>query len=75
MVVSLLLVLEPQTGELVRTALINVSASVLTIAMAGVGLAMDLRQTISAGRRLLPVTGLVWLAQLLLLMVLIVLFV
>jgi uncharacterized integral membrane protein (TIGR00698 family) len=74
-VVSLLLVLEPQTGELVRTALINVSASVLTIAMAGVGLAMDLRQTISAGRRLLPVTGLVWLAQLLLLMVLIVLFV
>lgn len=66
--VSLLLVLEPQMGDSVRTALINVSASVLTIAMAGVGLAMDLRQTISAGRRLLPLTGVVWLAQLVLLL-------
>ncbi|NLI73890.1 MAG: putative sulfate exporter family transporter [Euryarchaeota archaeon] len=70
-IVSLLLTLEPQTGDAIRTSLINISASLLTIAMAGVGLAMNLRQTIHIGKRLLPLTGLIWLAQLALLLILI----
>jgi hypothetical protein len=36
--------------------------------MAGVGLAMELRGTIRTGARLLPVTTLVWIAQLILLL-------
>ncbi len=46
------------------------SASVLTVAMAGVGLAMDLRETVRVGGRLLPLPTIVWLAQLALLLVL-----
>ncbi|MBI0582214.1 MAG: hypothetical protein JET69_04280, partial [Methanomassiliicoccales archaeon] len=39
----------------------------LTVAMAGVGLSMNLRQTIKIGRKLMPVAALVWVVQLVLL--------
>lgn len=73
--VSLLLVIEPGAGDQVRAALINISASLLTVAMAGVGLSMDLRQMFATGRQLLPATAIVWFAQLALLMALTILFV
>jgi uncharacterized integral membrane protein (TIGR00698 family) len=66
--VSLLILLEPSLGGDVKTMLVNVSTSLLTVAMAGVGLAMELRGTIRTGARLLPVTTLVWIAQLILLL-------
>ncbi len=68
--VSILIAVEPSLGGEIRNALVNVSASVLTVAMAGVGLAMDLRETVRVGGRLLPLTTIVWLAQLALLLVL-----
>lgn len=60
----------PQEGGEVRSVLVSLSASLLTVAMAGVGLSMDLRETLRVGRRLLPLTTLVWAVQLLLLLLL-----
>jgi len=61
--ISLLITLEPSVGGQVKAIIVDVSASLLTIAMAGVGLAMNLRETARVGRRLLPITTLVWAAQ------------
>jgi len=60
----------PDEGREVRSALVSLSASLLTVAMAGVGLAMDLRETLRVGRKLLPITATVWAGQFLLLLVL-----
>ena len=66
---SLLIIIDLFVGE-IKSVLVNLSASLLTVAMAGVGLAMGLRETIQVGRRLLPVTGIVWLFQIALLLLL-----
>ncbi|NLX47761.1 MAG: putative sulfate exporter family transporter [Euryarchaeota archaeon] len=67
---SLLVYAFPDAGGQIRSAVVSSSASLLTVAMAGVGLSMDLRQTLSVGRKLLPVTALIWMAQLALLLLL-----
>lgn len=67
---SLLIIIDPIRGGEIKSVLVNLSASLLTVAMAGVGLAMGLRETIQVGRRLLPVTGIVWLFQIALLLLL-----
>jgi uncharacterized integral membrane protein (TIGR00698 family) len=67
---SLLIYAIPELGEEVRSTVVSSSASLLTVAMAGVGLSMDLRQTVKVGRKLMPVATLVWVAQLALLLVL-----
>jgi uncharacterized integral membrane protein (TIGR00698 family) len=72
---SLLIYSLPEIGGQVRSAVVSSSASLLTVAMAGVGLSMDLRQTVRVGRKLLPVAALVWMVQLTLLLVLTVLLV
>ena len=72
---SLAIYLFPEEGGEARTILVSLSTSLLTVAMAGVGLSMDLRETLRVGRRLLPITATVWAAQFLLLLALIVLLV
>lgn len=61
--ISMLITVDPTLGGEVKAAIVNVSASVLTVAMAGVGLAMNLRETARVGRRLLPITTVVWTVQ------------
>ncbi len=73
--ISLLIHTHPGLGGEIRSAIVSTSASLLTVAMAGVGLSMDLRQTIRVGRRLMPVAALVWVVQLALLLILTVLLV
>lgn len=65
---SLLIIAFPEQGEEVRSMVVSSSASLLTVAMAGVGLSMDLRQTVRVGRKLMPVASLVWIVQLVLLL-------
>lgn len=72
---SLVIYVLPDEGREIRSTLVSLSASLLTVAMAGVGLAMDLRETLEVGRRLLPIATLVWAVQLSLLLVLAVLLV
>lgn len=72
---SLLIYALPDLGEQVRSVMISSSASLLTVAMAGVGLSMGLRQTVRVGRKLMPVATLVWTIQLALLLVLAILLV
>lgn len=72
---SLLIYALPEMGGEVRSAVVSSSASLLTVAMAGVGLSMDLRQTVAIGRKLMPVAALVWLVQLGLLLILTILMV
>ncbi|MDW5564224.1 MAG: putative sulfate exporter family transporter [Methanomassiliicoccus sp.] len=67
---SVLLYVDPSFGNDVKAALVNVSASTLTIAMAGVGLSMDLRETVKVGRLLLPFATLIWAIEIALLLVL-----
>lgn len=67
---SLLISALPELGGDVRSVIVSSSASLLTVAMAGVGLSMDLRQTVRVGRKLMPVAALVWVVQLSLLLVL-----
>jgi len=67
---SLLIHALPGLGGEIRSVVVSSSASLLTVAMAGVGLSMDLRQTIMVGRRLMPVAALVWAVQLAILLVL-----
>ncbi len=50
--------------------MVSSSASLLTVAMAGVGLSMDLRQTVRVGRKLMPTASLIWVVQLAMLLVL-----
>ncbi len=53
----------PVTGHTVQAGLVNISVTVLTIAMAGVGLSMNLRQTLSIGKTLMPFASLIWAVQ------------
>lgn len=69
-VMSLFIHFLPELGEQVRSTMVSSSASLLTLAMAGVGLSMDLRQTVRVGRRLMPTATLIWVIQLALLLVL-----
>jgi uncharacterized membrane protein YadS len=73
--VSSLIYIDSSFGAYVKSLLVSVSTSILTIAMAGIGLSMNLRETARIGRRLLPVAGIVWLAQIIVLLVLTYLFV
>ena len=68
---SLLIHTFPELGEEVRSTVVSSSASLLTVAMAGVGLSMDLRQTVRVGRKLMPTASLIWVIQLVLLLVLV----
>ena len=68
--VSILLYADPSFGHDVKAVLVNVSASVLTIAMAGVGLSMNLKETIRVGRILLPFATLIWAIEVALLLAL-----
>ncbi|HPR99119.1 MAG TPA: putative sulfate exporter family transporter [Methanomassiliicoccales archaeon] len=61
---SLLIMVLPEMGGEVRSIVVSSSASLLTVAMAGVGLSMNLRQTVKIGRKLMPVAALVWVVQL-----------
>lgn len=72
---SLLIYALPELGGQVRSVTVSSSASLLTVAMAGVGLSMDLRQTVRVGRKLMPIATLVWTIQLALLLMLTVLLV
>jgi uncharacterized integral membrane protein (TIGR00698 family) len=67
---SLFIYSNPDLGGDVRSAVVSSSTTLLTVAMAGVGLSMDLRQTVRVGRRLMPVASLIWIVQLSLLLVL-----
>jgi uncharacterized integral membrane protein (TIGR00698 family) len=72
---SLLIYFLPEEGEGVRSVIVSISSSLLTVAMAGVGLAMNLKETLRVGRQLLPLAALIWTVQLGLLLVLTLLFV
>ncbi len=67
---SLLIYALPELGGDIRSAVVSSSTTLLTVAMAGVGLSMDLRQTVRVGRKLMPVASLIWVVQLALLLVL-----
>jgi uncharacterized integral membrane protein (TIGR00698 family) len=60
----------PSEGEQSRSYLVSMSSSLLAVAMAGVGLAMNLRETVRVGRRLLPLAFLVWMVQIAMLLIL-----
>ena len=53
----------PDAGHAVQSVLVNISVIILTIAMAGLGLSMNLLETISVGKTLLPFSSLLWLVQ------------
>lgn len=53
----------PSAGHSVQSALVNISVTLLTIAMAGVGLSMNLRETLFLRKTLLPFASLVWAVQ------------
>ncbi|MDR0980226.1 MAG: hypothetical protein LBL85_00265 [Methanocalculaceae archaeon] len=55
--------MSPDVGHAVQSTLVNISVFILTIAMAGVGLSMNLRETLSIGKTLLPFASLIWLIQ------------
>ncbi|HJK19116.1 MAG TPA: putative sulfate exporter family transporter [Methanocorpusculum sp.] len=58
----------PDLGHALQSSLVNISVTVLTVAMAGVGLSMNLRETLSIGKTLLPFASLIWLIQVVLLL-------
>lgn len=68
--VSIAIFAWPTEGEELRSYLVNMSSSLLAVAMAGVGLAMNLRETVRVGRKLLPLALLVWVVQIALLLTL-----
>lgn len=61
---SMLIYVLPDEGKEVRSAIVSLSSSLLTVAMAGVGLAMNLKETLRVGRQLLPLAALIWIVQL-----------
>ncbi len=63
-----LITASPDLGHAVQLSLTHISVTILTIAMAGVGLSMNLRQTLSVGKTLLPYASLLWLIQVVLLL-------
>lgn len=73
--VSALLSVAPSVGNEVKSILVSISASMLTIAMAGVGLSMNLRSAARVGRTLLPLASMVWAIQIVILLGLTFLFV
>ncbi|MDO5846457.1 MAG: putative sulfate exporter family transporter [Methanocorpusculum sp.] len=72
---SALIFLSPEVGKAVQSVIVHVSVTTLTIAMAGVGLSMNLRQTLAVGKTMLPFSLIVWGVQTAVLLVLIKLFV
>ena len=72
---SLLILLAPETGRMIQGVCINISVTLLTIAMAGVGLSMNLRETFAVGKTLLPFASAVWAVQVILMLLLTKLFV
>jgi uncharacterized integral membrane protein (TIGR00698 family) len=74
-IVSILLFAAPSLGNDVKSILVSISASMLTVAMAGVGFSMNLRELIITGRRLLPIAAIVWAIQVVVLLGLTYLFV
>ena len=68
--VSYIMYIDSSSGNELKSFLVSVSASLLTVAMAGIGLSMDLRETARVGRKLLPVAGIVWLVQVIVLLAL-----
>lgn len=72
---STLIFLSPEFGQAAQSVVVNISVTVLTIAMAGVGLSMNLRQTLSVGKTMLPFSLIVWGIQVIVLLVLTKLFV
>lgn len=72
---SIFIFVLPEEGKEVRSVVVSLSSSLLTVAMAGVGLAMNLRETLRVGRQLLPLASLIWIVQLGLLLGLTLLFV
>ncbi|MDV0441968.1 YeiH family protein [Methanorbis furvi] len=63
-----LIMASPTFGHAVQAGLVNISVTVLTIAMAGVGLSMNLRQTLSVGKTLLPLASVIWAVQVIVLL-------
>ena len=72
---SLLILLAPETGRMIQGVCINISVTLLTIAMGGVGLSMNLRETFAVGKILLPFASAVWAVQVILMLLLTKLFV
>ncbi|MDO9522373.1 MAG: putative sulfate exporter family transporter [Methanocorpusculum sp.] len=62
-------------GKAIQALITNISVTILTIAMAGVGLSMNLKDTLSTGKKLLPFGIAVWLFQIVAMCILIMLFV
>ena len=62
-------------GKAIQAFITNISVTILTIAMAGVGLSMNLKDTLSTGKKLLPFGIAVWLFQIVAMCILIMLFV
>jgi len=62
-------------GKAIQAVITNISVTILTIAMAGVGLSMNLKDTLSTGKKLLPFGIAVWLFQIVAMCILIMLFV
>ena len=72
---SLFILLAPEAGRAVQDVLVHTSVTLLTIAMAGVGLSMNLKETFLVGKSLLPFASAVWLVQIILMLILTKLFV
>ena len=72
---SVFIFLAPEAGRAVQGVLVNVSVTLLTVAMAGVGLSMNLKETFAVGKTLLPFASVVWAVQVVLMLILTKLFV
>lgn len=72
---SVFIFFEPEAGRAVQGVLVNVSVTLLTVAMAGVGLSMNLKETFAVGKTLLPFASAVWAVQVVLMLILTKLFV
>jgi uncharacterized integral membrane protein (TIGR00698 family) len=72
---SLFIFIAPEAGRAVQGVLVNVSVTLLTVAMAGVGLSMNLKETFTVGKTLLPFASVVWAVQVVLMLILTKLFV
>lgn len=62
-------------GKAIQAVITHISVTILTIAMAGVGLSMNLKDTLSTGKILLPFGIAVWLFQIVAMCILTLLFV
>ena len=72
---SLVIYFYYEPGKAIQMAITNISVTILTIAMAGVGLSMNMKDTLSVGKKLLPFGAAVWAFQITAMCILIMLFV